>query len=218
MESCFLLSRCSDVKFIWFWESSLSQQSVFPVSVSRTECGFSGRFQDNYYKAVSLLHRRAGPFPEVGHPLEKFFSHFPSSCLFWSPELGFLSLRQSVPICVQVSLPTSVEFCPQPFQMRLTWKTVPVTWLKSVMFSDHVHHLFCSWGLCSWILRPGFCLWCVPVCKKIRLLLCVSTAILFWQILVLQDITWIQIWALEPGPSQQGLGPVTCPVAVCQLC
>lgn len=31
------------------------------------------------------------------------------------------------------------------------------------------------------------------------------------------DITWTQI-LLEPGPSQLGLGPVTCPVAVCQLC
>lgn len=93
-----------------------------PFSVSRTECGLSGRFQDNYYKAVSFSIGGQGHFQRLVTPWKSFSPTFPSSCLFWSPELGFLSPRQSVPICVQVFLPTSVEFCPQPFQMRLTWK------------------------------------------------------------------------------------------------
>ena len=129
---------------------SLTAVSFFkPFSVSGTECGLSGRFQDNYYKGVSFSIGEQGHSQRLVTPWKSFSPTFPSSCLFWSPELGFLSPTQSVPICVQVSLPTSVEFCPQPFQMRLTWKKQYLSpgwnlWCSS----DHVHHLFCSWGLC----------------------------------------------------------------------
>lgn len=82
-----------------------------------------------------LLHRQEGTFPEdVGRPRKSFSPTFPSSCFFSSPELGFLSPIQSVPICAQVALPSRVDFYPHSVLMRLTWKIVPVTWLKSVTF------------------------------------------------------------------------------------
>lgn len=125
---------------------SLTAVSFFkPFSVSGTECGLSGRFQDNYYKGVSFSTGEQGLSQRLVTPWKSFSPTFPSFCLFWSPELGFPSPTQSVPICVQVSLPTSVEFCPQPFQMRLTWKnstchlaeTCDVLLITSTISSTH---------------------------------------------------------------------------------
>lgn len=189
MESCFLLfPRCSDVKFVGSG-NLLSHSSQFskPFSVSRTECGFSGRFQDNYYKAVSFSIGGQGHSRSWSPPGKVFSPLSPSSCLFWSPELGFLSLRTiSSDLCFSILAHICrVLSTALPNRADLE-KTVPVTWLKSVMFFWSCPPSLLLMRPLPWILRPGFCLWCVPVCKRLGFYCGLCYAILFWQILVLR--------------------------------
>lgn len=79
------LPRCCDVKCVCFWESSVSQQPVFPSLSLLVELSVASVVGFRVITLTDvLLYRRARTFPEVVTPWKSFSPTFPSSCFFWS--------------------------------------------------------------------------------------------------------------------------------------